>query len=104
MRPAGEVHLAMLQAAAAVTAEYAASGRGATLREMAARACVGYQIARATVGNLKRLGKIEKTGECKVPGRNRPAHLYKPVDAKLADLATPSPRHVLDQCMSVWTR
>lgn len=85
MRPAGEVHLAMLKAAHAIKRERMASGTGATLREVAARACVGYKVARSTMSNLRRYGHMSIVGECKVAGRNRPAALYLPTTPE-ADL------------------
>jgi len=80
MRPAGEVTLALLQAAHAIRVERAESGQGPTLAEMAARACVGYQVARNLVPKLKSRGHLQIVGTRKVPGRNRPAFEYAPAD------------------------
>jgi hypothetical protein len=102
MRPAGEVHLAVLQAAHAVKRERAESGKGATLLELAQRACVGYKVARSTVANLKRSGKLEKVGTCQVAGRNRPAYLYAP--AATAGILEAQGRPVLDSCMANFGR
>lgn len=102
MRPAGEVHLAMMQAAHAVKRERAESGKGATLLELAKRACVGYKVARSTVANLKRSGKLEQVGTCKVAGRNRPAYLYAPA-ATAGVLAVQEPS-ALDSCMANFGR
>ena len=102
MRPAADVHLALLQAAHAIKAEYAASGKGATLAELAHRACVGYKVARVMVPSLKRRGKLAIVGERKVAGRNRPAAEYAP--AKFSDLFEASGKAVLDQCIAGWHR
>ena len=79
MRPAGEISLAMLQAAHALRRERAEAGQGPTLAEMVARAQVGYKAARATVQNLRRAGHLEIVGQRRVPGRNRPVAEYLPV-------------------------
>lgn len=102
MRPAGEVHLAVLQAAHAVKRERAESGKGATLRELAKRACVGYKVARVTVANLKRSGKLEQVGTCKVAGRNRPVYLYAP--SATVGLLQAQARPALDSCMANFGR
>ena len=79
-RPAGEVHLALLQAAAALRLEFAESGRGATLQEIVHRSQVGYAVARRLVADLKRHGHLCKVGERRVAYRNRPVYEYAPVD------------------------
>lgn len=109
MRPAGEVHLAMLQAAHAIKRERLAAGQGATLREMAGRACVGYAVARATVANLRRSGRLSIVGECKVAGRNRPAALYAPavpaVDlVGVAGSSLDAGAQVLQSALMAWSR
>lgn len=102
MRPAGEVYLAMMQAAHAIKAERAKSGKGATLLELAQRACVGYKVARVTVANLKRRGKLEQVGTCKVAGRNRPAYVYAPTDP--VEVLEAQDRSALDSCMANFGR
>lgn len=80
MRPAGEVHLALLQAAHAIRAERARTGQGATLLELVHRSQVGYKVARALVPKLSARGQLTKVGERKVPYRNRPVAEYVPTD------------------------
>lgn len=80
MRPAGEVHLALLQDAHAIRAERASTGQGATLLELVHRSQVGYKVARALVPKLSARGQLTKVGERKVPYRNRPVAEYVPTD------------------------
>lgn len=80
MRPAGEVHLALLQAAHAIRAERASTGQGVTLLELVHRSQVGYKVARALVPKLSARGQLTKVGERKVPYRNRPVAEYVPTD------------------------
>ena len=102
MRPAGEAHLAVLQAAHAIKRERAESGQGATLAELVARACVGYKVARMLVPNLTRHKKLCIVGERRVPGRNRPVKEYLPVgdDVTVVNDGRPT----LDACLSGWLR
>jgi hypothetical protein len=74
MRPAGDVAHALLNAAA----ELASPGHGGTLRELAARACVGRQVAGYMVPQLKNRGLLEVVAERAVPYRNRPIFEYAP--------------------------
>lgn len=74
MRPAGEERQALLLAAQAL----AQPGRGATLQELAAQACVGLQAARRTVDNMRRAGQLTKLQERRVAYRNRPVAEYVP--------------------------
>lgn len=101
-KPPGEAYLAMLQAAHVLKKERAESGQGATLRELAHRACVGYKVARQTVANLKRRKHLETVGTRRVDYRNRPVDEYAP--AKLSDIFEASGRAVLTQCIAGWTR
>ena len=80
MRPAGEVHLALLQAAHAIRAERASTGQGATHLELFHRSQVRYKVARALVPKLSARGQLTKVGERKVPYRNRPVAEYVPTD------------------------
>lgn len=105
MRPAGEVHLAILQAAHALRKERAESGQGATLMELVQRSQVGYKVARALVPKLTERGQLQVVGQRMVPGRNRPAYEYAPVEA-VALTAEPvrSGWCNLVGCMSDWAR
>jgi len=72
MRPKGEIHQALLKA----VGELATPERGATLRELAARACVGVAAARYTLDYLKRSGAVVIARTRRVPYRNRPVAEY----------------------------
>ena len=111
MRPAGEVHLAILQAAHDIRREYAASGRGATLSEMVQRSCVGLQVARNLVPKLKSRGRLEIVGTRRVAGRNRPVAEYAPRTLSVEDVGgapdgtQSGPGWVdLGNCLQSWAR
>ena len=72
MRAPGEIHLALLSAAQALSTPE----RAPTLAELAAHAQVGLQAARDTVPKMKRL-RIARTR--RVDYRNRPVAEYEPV-------------------------
>jgi hypothetical protein len=72
MRPAGEIRVALLDAARSARQ----NGRGFTMRELAARACVGRAAARKTIENMVRAGVLLESGELPVEYRNRPVKLY----------------------------
>lgn len=78
MRPKGEVHLALIEAVRAL----ATPERGASLRELAAHACVGLVAARYTLHYLVRSGALVIVRTRRVPYRNRPVSEYAlPLDA-----------------------
>lgn len=104
MRPPGEIRLALLGAASKLHRfdEDAQVLRGATLSELAAKACVGKDAARQCVGNMKRAGELAIVHERRVDYRNRPVAEYAP-----ADVLQASSRDVfadLNQCMADWVR
>jgi hypothetical protein len=76
MRPAGEVRKALLTAATSLAQP---GVRGATLRELAAQACVGYDAALSTVKHMTRAGELKVARERKVDYRNKPVAEYEPV-------------------------
>lgn len=78
MRPAGEVRAALLTACVELSAN---SGQGATLRELAQRACVGLESARKTIDNMARAGQLCIAGQRHVAYRNRPVAEYKVKDS-----------------------
>ena len=80
MRPAGEVRLALIQAAAEIVRELGQPNRGATLAEMTARAQVGQQCARNLVPKIKQAGQLRVVHERRVAGRNRPVYEYAPAE------------------------
>jgi len=98
MRPAGDVNQALIRAARLLAAESEAGG--ASLAEIAAKACVGRDAARQHVPNLKRRGRLEIVGERRVDYRNRPVALYAPADPS-APLIQPGPV-LLGQCLQAW--
>lgn len=107
MRPAGDVRQALIQAAREVVAELgqqdsAGGRRGATLAELAARACVGRDAAHTHVPKLKSRGHLQIVGERRVDYRNRPVAEYAPVDvdAPLVEQGWVD----LGKCMADWVR
>lgn len=72
MRPRGEIRSAM----AAVAAELGSSG--ATWRDMATRAGVGFDLARRTAENMRAVGELAAVGTVRAPGVCRPMVLYAP--------------------------
>jgi lauroyl/myristoyl acyltransferase len=111
MRPAGEVRLALIQAARDIVAEIGQPQRGATLAEMVARARietgqgvmqVSSREARNLVPKLKQAGVLHIVAERKVDYRNRPVAEYAP-----ADLCEPTVGEGwvdLGHCMADWVR
>lgn len=63
-RPVGEVRLAL----AAAVGELG----GGTWRELAAHACVGYEVAKRTVFDMARAGEVAAAGTVQVAGSARP--------------------------------
>lgn len=100
MRPAGEIRQALLSAA---SLHYTSAGHGATLKELAHRACVGMADARICASNLKRAGALAIVGERRVEYRNRPVAEYAPAEA-LQDASSSQPWVDLNQCMADWVR
>lgn len=74
MRPRGEIRQVLGEAAQALAEERG----GATWRELAQRACVGYQAARRTVQNMARAGELEACGTERVAHARRPMVRYAP--------------------------
>lgn len=74
MRPAGEVRLALLSAAAELTTPE----QGPTLRELAHHAQVGEAAARSTVKNMRKSGALRAVRTRRVGYRNRPVAEYAP--------------------------
>jgi hypothetical protein len=74
MRPRGEIRVALFDAAQALKQEQG----GATWREMAARACVGFDAARKTVSNMVLAGELEPCGQVRAAHACRPMVRYAP--------------------------
>ncbi len=73
-RPVGDVRLALLQAAAALSAP----DHSPTLKELAAHACVGHAAARMAVSNMRRAGQLVIVRLRPVAYRRRPVAEYAP--------------------------
>ena len=77
-RPQGEVRRALMDAAARI-----AEGQpGATWRELASAAQVGYAVAKATHRNMVRAGELEPVDEVRTPNNNRPMVRYRPAQSR----------------------
>lgn len=101
MRPAGEISQALIQAAR----DLARDGRGATLAELASRACVSREAARHHVPKLKSRGHLQQVGERRVNYRNRPVAEYAPpVELSLEDVQVMTGSAVLGSCLQNWIR
>lgn len=97
MRPAGEISQALIQAAR----DLARDGRGATLAELAHRACVSRDAARDHVPKLKSRGHLQQVGERRVAYRNRPVAEYAPADDEIQVM---SGAVVLGSYLQSWAR
>lgn len=75
MRPRGEIRSALSMAALELHVERG----GGTWRDMAARACVGFDAARRTVENMARSGELIPASTRRVEGIRRPMVVYAPV-------------------------
>ena len=93
MRPVGEARMAIDAAAR----ELAAQRVGATWRELAQRAGVGYKVAYFTVQNMVRDGQLQRIGTATPPGESQRCGLYAPA-------TVPNGAAVLDAVMRDWPR
>lgn len=94
MRPRGDVRQLLGKAALALAEERG----GATWRELAQRACVGYQTARRTVQNMARAGELQVCGSVRVEHARRPMARYTPRTSWAVSTRS------LDNVMRSWTR
>lgn len=79
--------------------------KGATLAELATRACVGRKTARDLVPKLKSRGQLLQVGERRVEYRNRPVAEYAPAKVlSLEDVQEMAGPAVLGNCLQNWTR
>lgn len=98
MRPAGEIRIALMNAAKALCyRDDQGRRRGPTLAEMAERACVAIGAARRTVDNMGRAGDLEMVFERKVEYRNRPVAEYAPSEPSVN-----ASRSDVDRVMAAW--
>ncbi|WP_302409307.1 hypothetical protein [Comamonas kerstersii] len=72
MRPAGEVSQSLL----AAVDQLATPERAPTLQEIAAKSGVALDVARQTLKDMKRHGRVFSPRTRKVPYRNRPVAEY----------------------------
>lgn len=98
MRPTGEIRQALGAAAQALATERG----GATWRDMAERAGVGYLAARRTVENMERSGALQPLGFEKREHSRRWMKLYVP-GANFATSAT-SGACLLGGVVQAWPR
>lgn len=101
MRPRGEIRQALGQAAVALVAEQ--GGIGATWRDMAARAQVGYAKARQTVRDMARAGELQAVDSVRVPPARRPMVRYAPSAGRSGWSATQY-GNPLDGVLTAWVR
>ena len=109
MRPAGEVRVALIQAAHDIVAEMGHPQpnqplRGATLAEMCARAQVGRDCARSLVPKIKKSGALEIVGYRRVEYRNRPVAEYTPAQPSAGANMIQHGWVDLGHCMADWVR
>jgi hypothetical protein len=101
MRPPGDIRKALRRAARELQAEQSA----ATWRDMAARASVGFKVARRTVDNMERAGELERVGAAKRAHSNRWMTLYAPTEPAPAPSSSPAPATpAIETVMRAWTR
>ena len=98
MRPKGEIHIALLKA----VGELATPERGASLREVAARACVGIAAARHTMHYLHRSGAVVIARTRRVEYRNRPVSEYALPAPEVTTAADASPWGALGVALTGW--
>lgn len=101
---AAETYLAELRRLAAEDPKLVGERKGATLAELAERACVGRQCARDMVPKLvNRDLQLQVVGTRRVAYRNRPVNEYAPAEQE-ADLFTVTGPQALASCMQGWAR
>jgi hypothetical protein len=99
-RPLGEERKAIRQAAIELQAECSA----ATWRELAARAGVGFKVARQTVDNMARAGELEAVGSAKRAHSKRWMTLFAPTEPVAVAAAPAAPLAPLDSVLRSWSR
>lgn len=104
MRPAGEVRLALIQAAQDIVREIGQPGRGPTLKEIYTRAQVGSDCARNLVPKIKKAGDLRIVGTRRVDYRNRPVSEYAPAAAVQESDDIQQGWVDLGNCMADWVR
>ena len=104
MRPAGELRQALAAAARKLEAQRMASAhRGATWRDLAAHAGVGYSAAKQTVRNMARAGELKRLPEdARTSYSRRPMALYVPAAPAPAAPQQPTRSEPLDVLLRAW--
>jgi len=97
MRPQGEIRRALANAAEQLAEEKG----GATWRDLAMRAQVGFAAAKATVRNMERAGTLEPIGSEKAAHSRRWMTLYAP---RQVGFATATTGQALDAITRAWVR
>ena len=100
MRPAGEVRVALRDAAQVLAQEQG----GATWRDMAVQACVCWDTARATVKNMVARGELAPVGLVRVPRARRPMVRYAPAEQPGAVTAAGALGAPLAGVLQTWMR
>jgi hypothetical protein len=102
MRPAGEIRLALQQAAQGLISEgvgySAGEGRlGFTWLQVVHRAKVGRSQGRRTVVNMASAGDFERVGTVAVPGVCRPMTLFAPASSPTSAMSSQRALHAVLQ-------
>lgn len=97
MRPRGEIRAALGQAADMLPAPAPGEVAGATWRDLAELACVGFDAARRTVDNMLAAGELIVVGHKREPHACRPMNLLARPGAVVAARA-PSAFDELARC------
>ena len=94
-RPRGEVRQVLAQAAQALHAERG----GATWRDLAQHACVGFAKARETVQDMRRAGELQAVDTVRVGHASRPMVRYAPAASWVTNWGSPA---TLDVVLRTW--
>lgn len=74
MRPRGEIREALAQAAGVLAQRHG----GGTWRDIAAAACVGFELGRHTIKNMVRAGELQRVRPIRVEWSRREVDLLAP--------------------------
>lgn len=99
-RPAGEVRQALLQACQ----QLQTPDRAPTVRELASAACVGLDLARRTLDNMRRAKQVVIARHRRVGYRNRPVAEYAPNTPWVGGSGHASGSCALANLMQTWGR
>lgn len=99
-RPAGEIRQALLQACH----QLQTPDRAPTVRELAAAACVGVDLARRTLDNMRRAKLVSIVRSRRVDYRNRPVAEYTTSGIWQGGSGHASGSHALANILQTWGR